>query len=177
MKRITLFAFFSVGVMLLSACGSPAPAAEPTAAPAQPTEMSMPTAEAPTQAAPAAPEPTAETAAEASSTRVEVVLADNTINSSLTTFKTGVPYAFVIMNQGRHEHNFNIAPPVALAGGYAEALGQALLAVDETQIPPGSSITVEFTFPDSAAGADLEFSCLIRRHYEDGMWQDITVSS
>ena len=42
---------------------------------------------------------------------------------------------------------------------------------------PAAPLTVEFTFPDSAAGADLEFSCLIRRHYEDGMWLDITVTS
>jgi uncharacterized cupredoxin-like copper-binding protein len=175
MNRITAFAILAVGVTLLSACGSPAPAVEPTAAPAQPTEMAMPTAPDPTQPASAEPAPT--TAPETSAIRVEVNLADNTINSSVTSFKTGVPYTFVISNRGRHEHNFNVAPPVALAGGYAEALAQALLAVDETQIPPGSSLTVEFTFPESAAGADLEFSCLIRRHYEDGMWQDITVSN
>jgi uncharacterized cupredoxin-like copper-binding protein len=83
----------------------------------------------------------------------------------------------VISNQGHHEHNFNIAPPVIVAGGYAEALAQALLAVDETQIPPGSSYSVDFTFPDSAAGAKVEFSCLIRRHYEDGMRLDITVTN
>jgi uncharacterized cupredoxin-like copper-binding protein len=176
MKRITFFAILSVGVMLLSACGTSAPAIEPTAPQAQPTEMVMPTAEAPTQPA-AAPEPTAAPTSGQTGTRVEVTLADNTINSNVTSFKTGVPYTFVIMNNGRHEHNFNIAPPVAVAGGYAEALAQALLAVDETQIPPGSSITVEFTFPDGAAGSDLEFSCLIRRHYEDGMWQKITVSN
>ena len=175
MKRITLFAMLAIIVTLLSACGSPAPAAEPTAVPAQPTEMAMPTVAEPTQ--PALTEPAPTTAPETSAIRVEIKLADNTINSTVTSFKTGVPYTFVISNRGRHEHNFNVAPPVALAGGYAEALAQALLAVDETQIPPGSSLTVDFTFPDSAAGATLEFSCLIRRHYEDGMRQDITVSN
>jgi uncharacterized cupredoxin-like copper-binding protein len=36
---------------------------------------------------------------------------------------------------------------------------------------------VEYTFPDSAAGQLLEFSCLIRRHYEDGMVLEITVTN
>jgi uncharacterized cupredoxin-like copper-binding protein len=35
---------------------------------------------------------------------------------------------------------------------------------------------VEFTFPATAAGQLLEFSCLIRQHYEDGMKVDITVT-
>ena len=109
-------------------------------------------------------------------TRVEITLADNTIASSLTTFQAGASYTLVISNKGRHEHNFNIAPPVALAGGYGEALAQALLAVDETQIPPGSTTSVDFAFPAASAGADLEFSCLIRRHYEDGMRLEITVT-
>jgi uncharacterized cupredoxin-like copper-binding protein len=181
MKRITFFATFALGITLLSACGSPIAVPEPTAVPAQPTETVMPTAEAtvrpsPTPAQPTT-EPTAEPTTATSGPRVQVTLADNTVNSTLTSFKTGVPYTFVIQNKGRHEHNFIIAPPVALAGGYAEALAGALLAVDETQIAPGSSITIEFTFPASAAGAKLEFSCLIRRHYEDGMRQDITVSN
>ncbi len=175
MKRITIYAMLVMGATLLSACGSPAPALEPTAVPPQPSEMAMPTLAVSTQPTSAEPAPT--TTPETSAIRVEIKLADNTINSTVTSFKTGVPYTFVISNRGRHEHNFNVAPPVALAGGYAEALAQALLAVDETQIPPGSSLTVEFTFPESAAGAKLEFSCLIRRHYEDGMRQDITVSN
>ena len=108
---------------------------------------------------------------------MNVTLVDNTITSSLTTFKAGTPYTFVIQSNGRHEHNFVIGPPVAVAGGYAEALAQALLAVDETQIPPGSSYSVDFTFPASAVGATLEFSCLIRRHYEDGMRLNITVTN
>ena len=177
MKRITFIATFGVGIALLSACGSPTAAPEPTAVPSQPTEMVMPTAEAPAQPSPTLAQPTTEPTTATSGPRVQVTLAENTIKSTLTSFKTGVPYTFVIQNKGRHEHNFIIAPPVALAGGYAEALAQALLAVDETQIAPGSSMTIEFTFPASAAGAKLEFSCLIRRHYEDGMRQDITVSN
>jgi uncharacterized cupredoxin-like copper-binding protein len=176
MRKLALLSLLAVGVMVLSACAGPAPAVEPTAqpestAPPPPDPTAAPTEVAATQIQPAQPPPVE------GPTRVEITLADNTIASNLTSFKAGAAYTFVISNNGRHEHNFNIAPPVAVAGGYGEALAQALLAVDETQIPPGSSTTVEFAFPDSAVGGDLEFSCLIRRHYEDGMRLDITVSS
>jgi uncharacterized cupredoxin-like copper-binding protein len=88
----------------------------------------------------------------------------------------GVPYTFVITNSGRHAHNFNINPPVAVAGSLDQALGSALLTVPQEQLGVGKTATVAFTFPDSAAGQLLEFSCLIRRHYEDGMHVDITVT-
>jgi uncharacterized cupredoxin-like copper-binding protein len=107
---------------------------------------------------------------------VEITLADNTLASNLTTFKAGTAYTFVISNNGRHEHNFNISPPVSVAGSINAALGGALLSVDETQIPPGGSTSVTFTFPDTAVGAALELNCLIRRHYDDGMRLDITVT-
>jgi uncharacterized cupredoxin-like copper-binding protein len=175
MKRIPFLSLLALGVMALSACGSPAPAAEPTALPEPTAQPAEPAAD------PTEPAATEETAAQAPApvagpTRVEITLADNTIASNITSFKAGAAYTFVISNRGRHEHNFNITPPVAVAGGYSEALAQALLAVDETQIPPGSSASLDFTFPADSAGADLEFSCLIRRHYEDGMWMDITVT-
>lgn len=108
-------------------------------------------------------------------TQVDIKLADNTINASMTTFKVGVPYTFVITNTGRHAHNFNINPPVSAVGSIDEALNQALLAVPQDQLGPGQSTTVEFKFPDSAADQQLEFSCLIKRHYEDGMKVNITV--
>jgi len=107
---------------------------------------------------------------------VDVTLADNTIDSSLTTFKAGVPYTFVIKNTGRHAHNFNINPPVSVAGSLDGALASALLAVPQEKLAVGSSVTVEYTFPASAAGQLLEFSCLIKRHYEDGMNVPITVT-
>jgi uncharacterized cupredoxin-like copper-binding protein len=56
------------------------------------------------------------------------------------------------------------------------ALNSALLVVSQDKLAAGQSATVEFTFPESAAGQLLEFSCLIRNHYEDGMKVDITVT-
>ncbi len=161
MKRI--FPLIVVLLMFfITACGSSTPRA--TQVPAQPAAT-----EAATQAG-------ATEAPAASANQVTVTLADNTIDASATTFQVGVPYTFVITNSGRHAHNFNINPPISVAGSLDAALNSALLAVPQEQLGIGKTATVEFTFPDSAAGQLLEFSCLIRQHYEDGMHVDITVS-
>jgi uncharacterized cupredoxin-like copper-binding protein len=163
MKRISPFFIVILIMLLATACGSSAPTA--TQAPAQPAATEAPAQSGATEA-PAA----------GSGTQVNVTLADNTIEASQTTFQVGVPYTFVITNSGRHAHNFNINPPVSVAGSLDEALNKALLAVPQEQLGVGATATAEFTFPDSAAGQLLEFSCLIRRHYEDGMHVDITVT-
>jgi len=151
-------------MFLVSACGSPAATATQAATQLAATEI-------PSQSA-----ATEAPATSGSGTQVNVTLADNTIDASMTTFQVGVPYTFVITNKGRHAHNFNINPPVSVAGSLDAALSSALLAVPQEQLGVGKTATVEFTFPDSAAGQLLEFSCLIRQHYEDGMHVDITVT-
>ncbi|HEX9331745.1 MAG TPA: hypothetical protein VF896_07655 [Anaerolineales bacterium] len=151
-------------MFLATACGSTTPTA--TQAPAQPAATEAPSQPAATEAP----------ATSGNGTQVDVTLADNTIDASTTTFQVGVPYTFVITNKGRHAHNFNINPPVSVAGSLDQALNSALLAVPQDQLGVGKSTTVNFTFPASAAGQLLEFSCLIRKHYEDGMRVDITVT-
>ena len=179
MKRFILLSIIMLVTFLVAACGSPAPAA--TEAPATEIPSTQPAAtEAPTEPAAATEAvPTqsssAETAPVGSGTQVDITLADNTIESPVTTFQVGVPYTFVITNTGRHAHNFNINTPVSVTGSLEAALSSALLAVPQAELGPGASVTVEYTFPDSAAGQLLEFSCLIRRHYEDGMLLGITV--
>ena len=171
MRRITLAFIIVFMLTITAACGASAPAATQAAA-AQPT-----VAEAPAQ--PAATEPAAATntdSAASTDTTVNVTLGDNTIDSSLTTFKVGVPYTFVITNDGNHAHNFNIAQPVSVAGSLDAALQNALLAVPKDQLGGGAQVTVQYTFPDSAASTQLEFSCLIQRHYNDGMKLEITVT-
>lgn len=155
MKRIFPFLIVLSVLFLATACGS-----------STPTATQVPTSSAATEAP----------ATSDSENQVTVTLADNTIDASTTTFKVGVPYTFLISNTGRHAHNFNINPPVSVAGSLDQALGSALLTVPQEQLRVGKTATVEFTFPDSAAGQLLEFSCLIRQHYEDGMHVDITVT-
>ena len=180
MRRIAIM-FLIVLPMLLAACGSATPAAiQPPATEIPATQV--PATEVPTEA-PAATETVAAEAtateppaASGTDTQVDITLADNTIESSLTTFQVGVPYTFVITNAGRHGHNFNISTPVDLVGSLDAAFSSALLVVPQSQLGPGASVTVEYTFPASAAGQPLEFSCLIRMHYQDGMLLGITVA-
>lgn len=144
-------------IILLTACGSPAATAT----------------QAPTQALAAA---TSAPANAGSGNEVTITLADNTITPSMTTFKAGVPYTFVITNTGRHLHDFNINPPVSVTGSLDASLKEALLVVPQEKLRSGASTTVTFTFPESTVGQLIEFSCLIRSHYEDGMHVDVTVT-
>jgi uncharacterized cupredoxin-like copper-binding protein len=162
MKKVIPLFIVVLVALFVTACGSAAPTA--TQAPVQPaTEVPV---------EPAVTEPVPVTG----STQVDVTLADNTIDTNMTSFQVGVPYTFVITNTGQRAHNFNINPPVSVAGSLEQALDSALLIVPQEQLGPGQTATVEFTFPDTAAGQLLEFSCLIRRHYDDGMKVDITVA-
>jgi uncharacterized cupredoxin-like copper-binding protein len=164
MKRTFLLLMLLI-MFLVTACASPAVTS--TQVPDQPTATN----------APAQPAATEAPATSENGNQVNVTLADNTIETSMTSFQVGVPYTFVVTNSGRHAHNFNINPPESVTGSLDEALNRALLAVPQEQLGPGQTATVQFTFPDAAAGQLLEFSCLIRKHYEDGMKVDITVSN
>lgn len=176
MKQITPLFIIMLVMFLVAACGSSAPAQ--TQAPIGPAVTVGPTQSGATEASAteAATQAGATEVPVTGGTQVDVTLADNTIDTNLTSFQVGVPYTFVITNTGTHAHNFNINPPVSVAGSLEGALNSALLAVPQEQLGPGQTATVEFTFPDTAAGQLLEFSCLIRRHYDDGMKVDITVT-
>ncbi len=150
-------------LFLVTACSSSPSGASPSSA--QPTAVQAPAQSGATQAIPQT----------GKGTQVTITLADNTITASTTTFQVGVPYAFVITNTGKHAHNFNINPPVSVVGSLDAALNASLLSVPQDQLSPGQSTVAEFTFPDSAAGKPLEFSCLIRSHYESGMHVSINV--
>jgi uncharacterized cupredoxin-like copper-binding protein len=111
--------------------------------------------------------------------RVDVTLGDFTVESSITEFQAGKTYEFVITNNGALEHEFRINPPAEEDGmdmHSDEEHDEALLVVDAADLPAGATKTVEFTFPDSAADEELEFSCHTPGHYEAGMKQAIEVS-
>lgn len=162
MKRTAFLSVIVAALIFLAACG--------TSAPAQPA-AAQPAGAQPAGAQAGAAQPVSDSGA----TEVDITLADNTIQSSLTTFKVGVAYKFVIINNGNHLHDFNINAPV-VGGDTQAAASSALLTVPQEQLPIGGGTTVTFTFPASAAGQTLEFSCLIPRHYELGMRLPITVT-
>ena len=177
MKRIVLFFVIAITMLLATACGGrSAPAA--TQAPAHPAATQAPAQQQPAATDTQAQQPTAtgSSASTGDATMVNITLADNTIESSVPAFKVGVPYTFVIANTGHHMHNFNINTPASVTGSVQNSQATALLSVSQDQLGIGASTTVEYTFPDTAAGAQLEFACLIQRHYEDGMKLAITVT-
>lgn len=176
MKGITLLAIVLISMIFVTACGTSVPAATQIPA-AQPTAAEPPVQPSATDTVIPLQSPVTEQPAAAVSTEVIISLADNTIESSMTAFQVGVPYTFVITNNGNHDHNFNIAQPVSVAGSLDAALQNALLAVPKNQLGGGAQVTVEYTFPDTAASTQLEFSCLIKRHYDDGMYLAITVTN
>jgi len=181
MRRISIL-FLIVIPLFLAACGGATPVATQPPATQIPTTQ-VPATEAPTEA-PVATEPVATVSAateppasSGTGTQVDITLVDNKIQSPVTTFQVGVPYTFVITNAGQRGHNFNISTPISEVGSLEAALQTALLAVPQSELGPGASVTVEYTFPDSAAGQNLEFSCLIRMHYQMGMLLPITVTN
>ncbi len=167
--RLLLFAWL---VSWLAACApSPSvPLPSPTAARPAPTAVHT-TKAAATKASAQATAP-----ANVQGVQVNVTLADHGISSSLTAFKIGVPYTFVIRNTGTRGICFNIAPPVSVTGSMGASQGAALVSIPESRLGLGATFTATYTFPTSAAGTALEFSCLQRREYDDKVRLAITVT-
>jgi uncharacterized cupredoxin-like copper-binding protein len=98
---------------------------------------------------------------------VKITLTEFAIESSVTDFKVGVPYIFIIENAGNAGHEWLVMP----LGETDKTM--ALIAVSRDLLGSGAKATVEYTF---TATAELEMSCHIGRHYQNGMVIPITVS-
>jgi uncharacterized cupredoxin-like copper-binding protein len=122
----------------------------------------------------AAPSPTTQTS---SNTPIEVwvVMGEMYFKPSMTTFKVGQPYTFVLVNEGKVPHEFTIAPP--RKAGQNEADLHKLSLQDADQLEGGKTTTLDvFTFKDPPTPAGtLEFECSYPGHYEGGMHIPIVV--
>ncbi|MEJ5224377.1 MAG: hypothetical protein WHV44_07965 [Anaerolineales bacterium] len=183
MKKTLILTLLAAALLLAACGGQPAPAQPPAAEAAASsseshsdedmTEMD-PTALVPT----AVPTPAGSDATSANDKiQVKVTMGDNWIMSDITTFKVGQTYVFNITNTGNRVHNFNINKPAAelTTSAIQAAYDGALLRVPNAQLGPGASVSVEFTFTQPAAPGELEFSCLIERHYKSGQVLPIIV--
>src|SRR5438067_7062978 len=80
------------------------------------------------------------------SVEVRVTLADFTIVSSITDFRVGVPYYFVVANRGPSVHEFMIMPvkpdgsPLPTDVQYQDKL------IEIEQIAPGATLTINYLF-------------------------------
>ena len=107
---------------------------------------------------------------------VKVTADDFSFQSSLTTFKVGVPYHFEVTNNGKVEHEFMLVKPVAAGTMEMEEMDDMALAhIEEDDLQPGTTQSFDYTFTVPAPAGQLEFSCHLLGHYEAGMKLPITV--
>jgi len=111
------------------------------------------------------------------SVNVDVTLTDFGIESSLVTFEVGVPYHFIVTNEGAVAHEVMIMEPMmeGMDMDMEEMDAMALAYVEEDELPPGATQTLDYTFTEPAPAGSLELSCHIEGHYEAGMKLPITV--
>lgn len=113
---------------------------------------------------------------------VNVTLADFTIVASETTFTTGQTYHFVVANKGKTNHEFMAMPMAGMDGTNMGTVSMdqmdkmALFMIDASQLPPGATKTIDYTFQELAGSGQLEFDCHVSGHYELGMRLPITVT-
>jgi uncharacterized cupredoxin-like copper-binding protein len=97
-----------------------------------------------------------------------------------TTFKAGVPYRFVVTNQGTINHDFSISPPAMAHSGMStsveEAHEDALAVIQAEDLPPGATKTIDLTFSKPMSSSEIELACHTPGHYEAGMRVPITVT-
>ena len=108
---------------------------------------------------------------------VEVTLTEFGIESSLDTFDVGVPYHFIITNEGAINHELMIMEPMmpGMDMSMEEMDAMALAFVEEDELTPGTTQTLDYTFTEPAPAGSLELGCHIEGHYEAGMVVPITV--
>jgi len=113
-------------------------------------------------------------------TEVKITLKEFGIESSITDFQEGVPYHFVVTNEGAVEHEFMIMPPLktdsmGMAMNMDDLDKQALAMIDASKLPVGATASFNYTFTESAPDGSLEFACHTPGHYEAGMKLPILV--
>lgn len=114
----------------------------------------------------------------AAGNEVTITLTDFGIQSSVAEFKAGIPYHFTVTNEGKVPHEFMIMPPLTAEqmGMDMEQLDEMALAmIEEDELPPGATKSLDYTFTQAAPAGTLEFACHVPGHYEAGMKLGIIV--
>lgn len=106
---------------------------------------------------------------------VQVSLADFKVSSSVTTFTAGAPYRFMVTNNGKVAHEFMAMSPMTMGNMPMDQMDKMAYTYIDI-VNPGETKSVNYTFPSSATGKSIEFSCHLPGHYEAGMKLPVTVS-
>ncbi len=93
----------------------------------------------------------------ASSRQVHVTITDKSISSSMMTFQAGMPYFFVVTNNGSTGHNFIIKEnPSSSEPGSPQSQGGVIYSVG--RIAPGATHTFTYQFPIASPQTHLQFA-------------------
>jgi len=103
---------------------------------------------------------------------VNVIEREMSIGSDVTNFQVGIPYTFVVKNEGKEAHEFTITRKVS---GGDEKARDAVSLKDVDNIEPGQTITFDLTFKEPAPPIGMEFESSYPGDYEKGMHLDIIV--
>jgi uncharacterized cupredoxin-like copper-binding protein len=107
-------------------------------------------------------------------TTVNITLTDFQITSSLTSFKVGVPYHFVVKNSAAVPHEIWIDPvDASLTPDTSKT--QALAGLGPEVLTAGATQSFDYTFTKAYPAGAYEFACHLPGHYESGMHVGITV--
>lgn len=107
----------------------------------------------------------------AHSVRVDVTLMEYKIIPSITVFRPGIPYYFVVTNKGTVLHEFTVEP---ITNDIYYQYNHMLIDLDT--VPPGDTQMINYTFKTSQLGT-FEIACHMRGHYQAGMHVNITVAN
>ena len=91
---------------------------------------------------------------------VRVTMGEMFFTTSDTVFEAGVPYRFVLENQGQVAHEWAVVP----RGDLDES--RLLFEVEEEELQPGATVEREFVFSEPG---DYDFSCFLPGHLEGNM--------
>ncbi|MGE5124274.1 MAG: hypothetical protein ACM3H7_07120 [Acidobacteriaceae bacterium] len=100
---------------------------------------------------------------------VRIAAGDYYFKSSLTSFQQGVPYHFVVTNEGKVEHEFMLVEPMPTSDDMEEMDAKALAHIEEDDLQPGQTASLDYTFTQAYPQGSLEFACHLLGHYEQGM--------
>lgn len=118
--------------------------------------------------------------AQGNSNEVKITLTDFGMESSRTSFEVGVPYHFIITNEGAINHEMMIMAPLtemqmSMDMDMEEMDAMALAMIEEDELTPGTTMTLDYTFTEPAPAGTLEFACHVEGHYIAGMKLPFTV--
>ncbi len=104
------------------------------------------------------------TSGKAPTTTVQVTETEYHMNTSVTSFSSGITYHFIVTNAGKTAHEFMIMPrSEGSMGGMTMGDMDHMALASISNLNPGETKTLDYTFPHSAAGSHPEFACYFAR--------------